>query len=165
MIDTLYTTLLDQLLEMPVFLRRTLAGLPREDLLRQPAHDKSPLIEHLWHTTDCETLLYGLRIRRILAQDRPPLEPVNVGEWPALHGYAARDGDAAITAFESARAELLAVLRALTPAQLARAGLRADGVEVSVLALIGQLLAHDQDHRWRVTAILREYAGLPALAA
>ena len=63
--DSLYSALLDQLAEMPVFLRRTLAGLPREALLRMPQNDKSHLLEHLWHTRDCETDLYGLRIRQM----------------------------------------------------------------------------------------------------
>lgn len=147
---------------MPVFLRRTLAGLPRAALLRQPENDKSPLLEHLWHTLDCDTDLYGLRIRRILAEDRPVLEPIDVGAWPEAHAYTSRDGDAAIAEFEQHRAMLIAELEALEPERLAKVGVRADGSEISALGVVEQLAAHDQDHRWRVTAILREFAGLGA---
>jgi hypothetical protein len=163
--ERLYASLLRQLTEMPVFMRRTLAGLPREVLLRLPDQDKSHLLEHLWHTVDCDTHLYGLRIRRILAEDRPLLEPVEVGRWPQAHAYASRDGDAAISEFERVRAQLLSDLQALTSDQWVRVGLRTDGSEVSVLDVIEQLAEHDQDHRWRVAAILRGYAGLLAAAS
>jgi hypothetical protein len=158
--ERLYATLIDQLAEMPVFLRRTLAGLPREALLRMPGNDTSHLLEHLWHTKDCDSDLYGLRIRRILAEDRPQLVPVDVGAWLVDHGYEAREGDAAIEAFERERAALIGELKALGPEQLSRVGLRADGSEITVLGVIEQLAAHDQDHRWRVAAILRGFAGL-----
>ena len=155
----LYETLLDQLAEMPVFLRRTLSGLPREALLRQPENDRSPLLEHLWHTKDCDSDLYGLRIRRILMEDRPHLEPVDVGAWREEHRYDEREGDQAIAEFERERSALIEELKALAPESLTRVGIRADGSEITVLAVIRQLAEHDQDHRWRVTAILRGYAG------
>ena len=158
--EQLYPKLLEQLAEMPVFLRRTLAGLSREALLRQPENDHSPLLEHLWHTKDCDTDLYGLRIRRMLAEDRPPLEPVDDGAWREDHGYDLRQGDDAIAEFERERAALIDQLKALGPESLARVGIRADGSEITVLGVIEQLAAHDQDHRWRVAAILRGFAGL-----
>jgi hypothetical protein len=154
----LYLGVLGQLAEMPAFFRRTLAGLSREVLLRPPRNDRSPLLEHLWHTRDCDTDLYGLRIRRILAEDRPLLEPVDVGAWREARGYDSRAGDQAIAEFEVERAKLMNDLKSLGPAQLKRVGVRADGFEVSVLSVIEQLAEHDQDHRWRVTAILREFA-------
>jgi hypothetical protein len=158
--EQLYSRLLDQLAEMPVFLRRTMAGLSREVLLRQPENDRSPLLEHLWHTKDCDTDLYGLRIRRILAEERPSLEPVDVGAWREDHGYDLRDGDLAIEEFERERAVLIDELKPLGPESLKRVGIRADGCEITVLGVIEQLAAHDQDHRWRVAAIFRSFAGL-----
>lgn len=162
--ELVYSALLDALEEMPRFLRYSLEGLSREALLRVPENDRSHLLEHLWHTRDCETDLYGLRIRRILAEDRPHLEPVDVVAWLEERGYEAREGDAAITEFEQERGRLLSELRVLTPDQLARVGVRADGSEISVLAIIRQLALHDQDHRWRVAAILRGFteAATPA---
>ncbi|WP_374563171.1 DinB family protein [Ideonella sp.] len=160
----MYTALLATLEEMPKFLRHALAGVSREALLRMPANDRSHLLEHLWHTRDCDTDLYGLRVRRILREDRPQLEPVDVVAWLEARGYESREGDQAIAEFEHERASLLSELRALTPAQLARVGIRADGTEVSVLDIIQQLALHDQDHRQRVATILRGFmeAAVPA---
>jgi hypothetical protein len=163
--ELLYSALLSQLQEMPAFLRRALAGLSREVLLRMPADDKSHLMEHLWHTRDCDADLYGLRIRRILAEERPSLEPVDVGAWPQARGYESREGDQAIAEFEHERAKLLSELQALSFEQLSRVGVRADGSEVSVLDVIQQLALHDQDHRWRVAVILRGFAGFGAPTA
>lgn len=84
--------------------------------------------------------------------------------WPRDRGYESRSGDQAIAEFETGRAKLLAELKGLSPEQLARVGIRADGSEVSVLDIIQQLARHDQDHRWRITAILRGFAGLAAPA-
>jgi hypothetical protein len=162
--ELVYAALLDALEEMPRFLRYSLEGLSREALLRVPENDRSHLLEHLWHTRDCETDLYGLRIRRILAEDRPHLEPVDVVAWLEERGYEAREGDAAIAEFEQERGRLLSELRVLTPDQLARTGVRADGSEISALAIIQQIAMHDQDHRQRVAAILRGFteAATPA---
>ncbi len=162
--EQLYSALLGSLQEMPVLLRHALGGLAPEALLRKPASDKSHLLEHLWHTRGCDDDLYGLRIRRILAEERPFLEPVDVDAWPRDRGYESRSGDQAIADFESGRARLLSELKGLSPDLLTRVSICADGSEVSVFDVIQQLARHDQDHRWRITAILRGFAGLAAPA-
>lgn len=154
------SALLDQLTEMPDFLRRTVLGLPREALLRMPVNDDLHLLEHLWHTRDCDPLLYGLRIRRILAEDRPALEPVDVGAWTDARAVASLEGDQAIVEFEQERAALIAELRGLSADDWNRAGVRDDGSDISVLGIVRQLVAHDRDHRWRIAAVLRGFAGL-----
>jgi len=64
------------------------------------------------------------------------------------------------TRLEACRARLLAEMKGLSPDQLAKGGVRADGSEVWVLYVIQQLALHDQDHRRRITVILRGSAGL-----
>jgi hypothetical protein len=154
-----YCNLLRQLEEMPVFLQRTATSLPGEVLLRMPEQDKSPLLEQLWHIRDCDSDLYALRIRRVLRQDRPALEPVEVGAWPEARAYLSRTGDVAIEEFVELRAGLLRELQDLDQVALSRVGTRADGSEINVLGLIEQLAEHDRDHRWRIAAILRSYGG------
>ncbi|WP_199155333.1 DinB family protein [Chromobacterium sp. ASV23] len=155
-----YSQLLIQLEELPVFLRRTLSGLPGEVWGRQPIHDRSPLLEHVWHVHDCETDLYGMRIRHVLSEERPQLAPMEVSHWPETRAYHARDGEAGIAAFVAQRAALLAQLKSLDTKQLGRSGIRGDGTTINVLGLVEQLAEHDRDHRWRIAAILRSYAGM-----
>jgi len=152
-----YASLLDQLAEMPLFLERTLAALPPALLLRPSTRDAYPLIDHLWHVRDCDPDLYGLRIRQVLAEDRPVLEPVDVTAWYGERRYRDQSGTQAISEFAAIRAELIGFLQTLTERDLGRVGMRA-GKEVSVLGLVEQIASHDRDHRWRIAAILGEFA-------
>ena len=152
-----YGSLLRQLDEMPAFLHRSVGSLPSELLVRQPEHDTSPLLEHLWHIRDCDSDLYALRIRRVLHETRPCLDPVDVGAWPQSRHYLSRHGDLAISQFTELRAGLVSELRDVDQAALARVGCRADGSEINVLGLIEQLAEHDRDHRWRIAAVLRSH--------
>ncbi len=152
-----YAHLLAQLTEMPRFVERAAMSVPRALLLRQPERDKSPLLEHLWHLRDCDSDLYAMRIRRVLRESRPTLEPVDVGSWPVARDYLHRDGDQAITEFVGLRAALVAELEPLDEEALSRVGQRPDGSTVNVLRLIEQLAEHDQDHRWRIAAIFRSF--------
>jgi hypothetical protein len=153
-----YASLLAQLGEMPAFLERSAASLPRDILIRTAVVDEFPLIEHLWHIRDCDPDLYGLRIRKVLAEERPTLAPVDVGAWYGDRRYRERSGAQAISEFATLRADLVELLKALTQTDLARTGLRADGREVSVLELIEQIAEHDRDHRGRIASILGEFA-------
>ena len=153
-----YASLLSQLAEMPDFLQRGMAAMTPSQLQQMPAQDKFPLIEHLWHLRDCDADLYALRIRKVLAHDRPTLEPVDVGAWYEDRRYKERDGGTAIAELSEMRAALIAELRPLDALALARIGVRADGSEINILGLIEQLLEHDRDHRWRIARILQEFS-------
>jgi hypothetical protein len=159
MFQQAYASLLSQLAEMPPFLQHALAGIPTERLQRLPESDKSPLLEHLWHIRDCESDLYGLRIRRVLRESRPNLEPVEVGNWPAERGYLQREGNTAIVEFAALRNELISDLRQLEEPSISRVGIRFDGTEINILGLIEQVADHDRDHRRRIAAILRDFRG------
>ena len=153
-----WTSLLNQLGEMPVFLERTVASLPPELLQKTPAQDAFPLIEHLWHVRDCDPDLYALRIRQVLREDRPRLEPVDVGAWYADRRYREKSGAQAIAEFARLRADLVSDLQPLAERDLARIGIRADGSEITLLALVEQVSEHDRDHRWRIASILAGFA-------
>ena len=158
MTGPIHASLLTQLAEMPAFLERTLAALPPELLQRQPANDQFPLIEHLWHVRDCDPDLYALRIRRVLREDSPRLEPVDVGAWYGERRYRAKPAGQAIAEFAMLRAGLVDELTGLDERALVRRGVRADGGEIGVLDIVEQLLEHDRDHRWRIAAILGGFA-------
>lgn len=158
MIEQTCASLLNQLAEMPTFLERTTASLPPDILQRTPAQDQFPLVEHLWHLRDCDPDLYALRIRKVLREDRPRLEPVDVGAWYGDRRYREKSGAQAVAEFATLRAELIADLAGLDERALARSGIRADGSEITVQGLIEQLAEHDRDHRWRIASILAGFA-------
>lgn len=142
------------LLDMPAFLEAVYPRIPERLLRLPPAHDKSPLLEHLWHLRDCEADLYAPRIRRTLAEDRPFLEPVAVAHWPAERAYMDRTPQPALAEFGAMRRALVDELSACTPQQLQRIALRVDDRVCTVRDLVDELLEHDHDHRVRIAAIL-----------
>ncbi len=146
------------LAEMPPFLEAALAHLPTDALVRTPLNDRSPLLEHAWHIRDCDEDLYAMRIRRAVVEDLPYLEPMDIGHWLQERAYMSRPISDALAQFKQGRARLVDAINQLNRAQLLRLAKRGDGSESTVLALIGELLAHDQDHRLRISAILSGYA-------
>lgn len=150
------------LLEMPAFLEAVYPTVP-DPLLRAPStRDKMPLLEQLWHVRDCESDLYAPRIRRTLAEDRPFLEPMEVGHWPEERGYLAREVQPALAEFGAMRRALVALLMGCTPEQLAREALRVDNRVCNVVDLVTELLDHDRDHRVRIAAVLAGFHAAPA---
>jgi uncharacterized damage-inducible protein DinB len=150
-----YAQLLQQLEEMPLFLQKSMMAMPREVLLHQAEFDKSPLIEHLCHIRDCENDCYGLWIRHALAKNESVLPPIEVGSWPLTRDYPAQDGDQAIAEFTAHRNQLISELQVLDEATLALGLPNSKGGKTNILRLIQLLAEHDQDHRWRIAAILQ----------
>lgn len=61
----------------PVLCRETLRGITEDDARRKPGVGKLSIIEHLAHMLDMERAVFGVRLRRVLAEDNPRLDPVN----------------------------------------------------------------------------------------
>ena len=160
-----YEAVLKQLEEMPQFLQSSLSGLPAQLLQQRPACDDMSLVEHLCHVRDCDPDLYAFRVRLILKERVPYLDPVDVGVWPEERGYASQEPVAVLHDFVRARAEFLEELRGLREDELGRTGRRADGSEVNVLAVLAQIAEHDWDHKRRIAAILREFSSNAAVVA
>lgn len=142
------------LLEMPEFMDKAFEHLTPELLVSKPENDKSPLAEHAWHVRDCESELYGMRIRKVLAEDEPYLEPMTVGHWPEERNYLTKPVKQATQEFRALRESLVKNLQSLSVSELERSCKRADGRTSTVLDLLAELHEHDQDHRKRVVAIL-----------
>ena len=155
--DQLRSHLCASLAEMPPFVEAALTHLPAEMLVRVPPNDKSPLLEHAWHLRDCDENLYAMRIRRALAEDTPFLEPMDISHWVHERAYMSRPIGDALAQFRQGRTRLVNEISQLSHAQMLRLAKRGDGSSSTVLALIGELLAHDQDHRLRISAVLASY--------
>lgn len=123
------------------------------------------LVEHLCHVRDCDPDLYAFRVRLILKERVPYLEPVDVGGWPEERGYIFQEPVAVLQDFVHARTEFLEELRGLREGELSRTGRRADGGEVNVFAVLAPLAEHDRDHKRRIAAILREFSSNAVVVA
>jgi DinB superfamily len=135
-----------RLAAMPAALDAAIASVEPADLVRQPAPGEFSLVEHACHLRDLEREGYLVRVRRMLSEREPALEPFDGGAIAAARDYRRQDSAAAARAFAFARAELVALVAPLTPAQLAREGTFGDR-RICLADVIAMMVEHDREHR------------------
>jgi hypothetical protein len=138
---------------MPGFLAGALASVARGDLARQPKPGWFSLAEHACHLRDLEREGYLVRARRMLAESEPALAPFDGDAIAAARDYRSQDAFAAAREFAAARAELIALIAPLTPAQLAREGTFGDR-RVCFADVIAMMVEHDRGHREEIGQLL-----------
>ena len=113
-----------------------------------PSERFTPL-EQALHVRDIERLGYHVRLSRTRDEENPLLADIDSYELAAQRGYAtATDTDAAqaLEDFAAAREQTVAMLSALTPAQLARPAEFEGLGPVTLRGLVHLLCSHDQQH-------------------
>jgi hypothetical protein len=138
---------------MPEFLEGAVARVPAEALAWKPSPGEFSLVEHACHLRDLEREGYLVRVRRLLAEALPKLEDFDGAAVAGERRYLAQDAHEAAGDFALARAELLARLRAVTPADLAREGEFA-GRRICLADLASMMVEHDREHRDEVTRLM-----------
>ena len=148
----LSSDLLTELAEMPDQLDRAVRLVPRDRLAWRPeSWGGSPgetfsAIEHVCHLRDIEEDGYHVRIQRMLEESNPSLLSLDGNEMARTRRYESADFQEVLAAFREARGATVERLRALSDAQLARAGEFAEYGRLTLRALIHYLRSHDQQH-------------------
>lgn len=120
-------------------------------------------IAQLCHLRDIEREGYHVRFRRALEEEHPQLDDIDgyaLAEW---RDYAAQgDARGVLDDFAAARAETVAMLSKLHPAQLRRRAEFEGLGTVTVRGLMHQLCSHDQQHlaglQWLLSRLEAERA-------
>jgi hypothetical protein len=145
-------TLWKDLESMPDFLAGRLASLPPGDATRPGPDGTFSPVEQCWHLADLERDGYGVRIRRLLAEDGPDLPDFDGAAVAEARGYRSLSLEDGLEAFRAARTENLARLRALDAAAWSRTG-RQEGVgPVALCDVPAMMAAHDASHRAEIEA-------------
>ena len=144
---------LERLAAMPAFVEAALHEAGEENFCVRPSADDFALVEQACHLRDLEREGYLVRVRRILTESSPRLEAFDGQAVAAACGYADQDAHAAAQDFAAARRELLAVLGALSPADLGREAVFDDG-RITLAELVTLIDAHDNGHREEIERIL-----------
>jgi uncharacterized damage-inducible protein DinB len=148
---------LDVLRETPTALSRAVEGLAAEQLRRPEEEGKWSMAQVLAHLADSD-LVWGWRLRLILAQDRPPITGYDQDLWADRLGYADTDPHESITTFALLRRGNLRLIERATPADLTRVGIHAERGEESVEHLIGLYAGHDLLHLDQIARIRALFA-------
>ena len=102
-------------------------------------------MENVWHLVDLEREGYGLRIRRMLAEDTPALLNFDGERIARERCYNEKDVTRGIAAFARARTQNLEVLRRLSASEWRRAG-ALEGVGRVTLEDLPRMMADDRSH-------------------
>ena len=139
-------------------LRASLAEVDPSDLRRPEAPGKWSVLDVLCHLADSE-LVYGYRLRMIVAEDEPSLVGYDQDRWAQRLRYDARDPNLELERLELLRRSNLGFLRSLEDADWDRVGRHSErGVE-SVRRVFQLLAAHDLVHLRQIERIKRSLQG------
>ena len=142
---------LDALARFPETLRAHYAAIPPDAAAFAPASwDGCPSewfgpLAQLWHVRDIELEGYRERFRRTLEETEPVLPDIDSYALAAERGTRGNAAQA-LDEFEQARAGTVAMLAALSPAELARTAHFEGYGPVTMRGLMHYLCSHDQQH-------------------
>lgn len=138
---------------------RSVASSLDDRAIRAPeAQDKWSVTHVLAHLADSE-IVWGWRLRLILAQDRPTITGYDQDAWARQLGYETADATECVDRFAILRESHVRLLSRLTPTQRQRVGLHAERGEESVDHLIRLYAGHDILHLNQIDRIRTAVGG------
>ena len=141
----------------PAALEKIVADAPHEILGRPEAPGKWAMRDVLAHLADSD-LVWGWRLRLILAQDRPPLTGYDQDAWASRLGYAESDPRESVEMFTVLRRSNLRLLTRVPDADLQRVGIHVERGEESLAHHLRLYAGHDLLHLSQLERI-REAVG------
>src|SRR5262245_60660694 len=111
--------------ETPAAMRQGTAGLSAAQLSEPEAPGKWSIRQMLQHLADSE-LVWGYRLRMVLAHERPPLVGYDQDLWAERLRYAASDVESAFEVWSVLRRADLRLLDGASEADFARVGVHAE---------------------------------------
>ncbi|HEX8745753.1 MAG TPA: DinB family protein [Pyrinomonadaceae bacterium] len=100
---------------------RSLEGFPENHLTSHPIEGKWSACEIVQHLADSE-MTSAIRIRKLIAQDKPAIESYDQEAFAERLRYNERDIQPALDAFKGARSSTAQLLRTLTEEEWKREG-------------------------------------------
>ena len=129
----------------PDKVRAAVAGLSEEQLSQREAPGKWSIRHVVRHLADGD-LVWGYRMRMVLAQDRPPITGYDQDQWADRLHYGVADVPQALDEFALLRRGNLRLISAATEADLQRVGVHSERGEESVAHMLKMYAGHDLLH-------------------
>lgn len=144
----------DVLRDTPRAAARAVATLSRDQLRRPETAGKWSIAQVLRHLADTD-VVWGWRMRLILAQERPAITGFDQDLWAERLGYADADPNESLETFAVLRRDNLRLIERATPDDLERVGVHAERGEESAGYLIRLYAGHDLMHLAQIDRIAK----------
>lgn len=138
--------------ETPSALGRAIDGLPPAKLKQPETKGKWSIAQVLQHLADSD-LVWGWRVRLILAQDRPTITGYDQDLWAERLHYEKAEPAESLATFNVLRRGNLKLVEQASPEDLKRVGVHAERGEESIEHLIRLYAGHDLLHLRQIARI------------
>ena len=138
--------LIESLERTPHEVARIIAEMSAQALRIRPSPEEFSAIESICHLRDIEIEGYSIRIRRILAEDRPSLPDIDGARLAIERDYNNQEVSEAMASLTLARLQNVSVLRHLDEDQFLRTGDLEGLGRVTIGKLLLMMREHDDSH-------------------
>jgi uncharacterized damage-inducible protein DinB len=144
--------LVARLAAIPERIAHAVKGGSDSQLHASPAQDIWSAAEVFAHMRACDDI-NAYRVYAILARDNPPLVAYDERRWESVVGYARAEFHASLRAFTLKRAELIDLLRRMSPEDWQRAGDHEELGPLSIAKLLSSVAGHEEEHCAQIEAL------------
>ena len=150
--NTSIEAMIDRLATIPILIAQTTDLSSETDVHTPPAQGEWTIAEVFAHLRASDDILMP-RVYAILVRDQPQLTAYNERYWAEVAGYAQADFHPSLMLFTLRRAELIDVLRQLTPDDWQRIGIHEERGPMTLLEMVKGWVEHEEEHYQQITAI------------
>ncbi|HZL56148.1 MAG TPA: DinB family protein [Bryobacteraceae bacterium] len=147
-----YTEPLEQFRQGSSVLETALRGASPEETSFVSAPGKWTIRQLVRHLADTE-IVVGMRMRQIVAEDKPTLIPFDQEKWAARLGYENTDAFDSLGRFQSLRDDTARILEALPAEAFDRVGVHPERGEKSLLEWLRVFGKHVFTHAEQIRGI------------
>jgi uncharacterized damage-inducible protein DinB len=135
-------------------LRRAIKGLTPKELGWTPAPGKWSIRQIIAHLADTE-MVYGYRIRKILADPGKPIEAYDQDTWARSNRYSRHSVKQDLESLEAMRRMNLEFYKRLAPDEWEIFGVHAERGKESLRHVMRMIAGHDINHLGQIESIRR----------
>jgi uncharacterized damage-inducible protein DinB len=129
------------------------SGVGDDHLERRPAEGEWSAREVIGHLADAE-LAYAMRLRLMVAQDRPRLTWYDAQAWVERFGPIDEDARVSLTRWRTLRDANVRLLESLAEEEWQRGGIHDTDGMLTVETILKRMVAHDRTHLDQIRAAL-----------
>ena len=150
---------LDAAEKSPKEIAAAVSGLPEKVLCYKPSPEKWCVLEVLGHLADIE-IVYGYRLRQMLADTKPVIAPLDQDAWARNLGYMETPPAELVAFYGIARHHNLRMLRRATAADFSKSAYHPElEREVTVAEIVERMGAHGANHLQQIEKLKRQAGG------